>query len=91
MSYDSTKASYFNYYVGFFSIILAAFFWGTAGTAAAFAKNLSPVAISTISAGGGGLIHALLSLRAIRLNTEKLLNHKTQIAIAMVVSIGFVA
>lgn len=83
-----TKASFsFEYYVGFLSVILAAFFWGTAGTAATFAKGLSPLVISTISAGGGGLIHALLSLKAIRLNTEKLLQHKTQILIAMVVSI----
>ncbi|EMR6401335.1 EamA family transporter [Acinetobacter baumannii] len=87
MSTKTSQTSTLNYYVGFFSIILAAFFWGTAGTAAAFTKNLSPIAISTISAGGGGLIHALLSLRAIRLNTKKLLDHKTQIAIAMVVSI----
>ncbi|EPG7658196.1 TPA: EamA family transporter, partial [Acinetobacter baumannii] len=62
MSTKTSQTSSLNYYVGFFSIILAAFFWGTAGTAAAFTKNLSPIAISTISAGGGGLIHALLSL-----------------------------
>lgn len=76
-----------DYYIGFFSIILAAFFWGTAGTAAAFAKGLSPLVISMISAGGGGLIHALLSLKVIRLNYPKLLQHKTKIAIAMIASI----
>lgn len=76
-----------DYYIGFFSIILAAFFWGTAGTAATFAKGLSPIVISTISAGGGGLIHALLSLKLIRFNYPKLLQHKMKIAIAMIASI----
>ena len=83
-----TKASFsFDYYIGFFSVILAAFFWGTAGTAAAFAKDLSPLVISTISAGGGGLIHAVLSAKAIRLNANKLVQYKGQIAIAMLASI----
>ena len=83
-----TKASFsFDYYIGFFSVILAAFFWGTAGTAATFAQGLSPLVISTISAGGGGLIHALLSAKAIRANASKLTQHKGQIVIAMIASI----
>ncbi|MFX5789351.1 EamA family transporter, partial [Acinetobacter baumannii] len=37
------------YYTGFLSVLFAAFLWGTAGTAASFAKGISPLVIATIS------------------------------------------
>ena len=43
---------------------------GTAGTAASFAKGISPLVIATISVGFGGLIHTFLSLKAIKKITE---------------------
>lgn len=76
-----------NYYTGFLSVLFAAFLWGTAGTAASFAKNISPLVIATISVGFGGLIHTFLSLKAIKKNYQKLFNYKSQIFIAVVVSI----
>ena len=74
-----------DYYIGF-SIILAAFL-GNRRNSSSICKRLKPLVISMISAGGGGLIHALLSLKVIRLNYPKLLQHKTKIAIAMIASI----
>ncbi|MDX8252489.1 DMT family transporter [Acinetobacter pittii] len=76
-----------NYYTGFLSVLFAAFLWGTAGTAASFAKGISPLVIATISVGFGGLIHTFLSLKAIKNNYQKLFNYKSQIFIAVVVSI----
>ncbi|MCU7696616.1 EamA family transporter [Acinetobacter sp. AYS6] len=76
-----------NYYTGFLSVLFAAFLWGTAGTAASFAKGISPLVIATISVGFGGLIHTFLSLKAIKKNYQKLFNYKSQIFIAVLVSI----
>lgn len=76
-----------NYYTGFLSVLFAAFLWGTAGTAASFAKGISPLVIATISVGVGGLIHTFLSLKAIKKNYQKLLNYKSQVFIAVIVSI----
>lgn len=76
-----------NYYTGFLSVLFAAFLWGTAGTAASFAKGISPLIIATISVGFGGLIHTFLSLKAIKKNYQKLFNYKFQVFIAVIVSI----
>lgn len=76
-----------HYYTGFLSVLFAAFLWGTAGTAASFAKGISPLVIATISVGFGGLIHTFLSLKAIKKDYRKLFDYKSQIFIAVVVSI----
>ncbi|USP39185.1 DMT family transporter [Acinetobacter sp. XS-4] len=76
-----------NYYTGFLSVLFAAFLWGTAGTAASFAKGISPLVIATISVSFGGLIHTFLSLKAIKQNYQKLFNFKSQVLIAVIVSI----
>jgi len=57
---------------GFIAVLLAAFLWGTTGTAATFAPELSPLAIGAAAMGGGGLLQALLARRNI-------LNHLTNI------------
>ena len=50
---------------GFIAVLLAAFLWGTTGTAASFAPNLSPLAIGAAAMGGGGLLQALLARKSI--------------------------
>ncbi|MFA3619220.1 EamA family transporter [Acinetobacter baumannii] len=75
------------YYTGFLSVLFAAFLWGTAGTAASFAKGISPLVIATISVGFGGLIHTFLSLKAIKKDYRKLFDYKTKVLIAVIVSI----
>ena len=74
------------YYTGFLSVLFAAFLWGTAGTAASFAKGISPLVIATISVGFGGLIHTFLSLKAIK-RLPKVFDYKTKVLIAVIVSI----
>lgn len=50
---------------GFFAVLLAAFLWGTTGTVASFAPNLSPLTIGAAAMGGGGLLQALLARKNI--------------------------
>ncbi|NIY91638.1 DMT family transporter [Vibrio diazotrophicus] len=47
---------------GIFSVVLASVFWGTTGTAASFAPDISPLAIGASAMGGGGLL-LLISAR----------------------------
>lgn len=46
---------------GFIAVLVASVLWGTTGTAASYAPNLSPLAIGAIAMGGGGLLQALLA------------------------------
>lgn len=71
MSHSATKT--FNY--GFFAVLLAATLWGTTGTAAHFAPGLSPLAVGALAMGGGGLLQALLAVRQITLNRNRLAAH----------------
>lgn len=50
---------------GFIAVLVASVFWGTTGTAASFAPNLSPLAIGALAMGGGGLLQALLARKKI--------------------------
>lgn len=50
---------------GFIAVLFAAFLWGTTGTVASFAPNLSPLAVGAAAMGGGGLLQALLARKSI--------------------------
>jgi len=50
---------------GFIAVLVASVLWGTTGTAASFAPNLSPLAIGALAMGGGGLLQALLARKKI--------------------------
>ncbi len=50
---------------GLFAVFIAATLWGTTGTAAAFAPEVSAMAIGAVAMGGGGFLQALLALRQI--------------------------
>ncbi len=50
---------------GFIAVLFAAFLWGTTGTVASFAPNLSPLAVGAAAMGGGGLLPALLARKSI--------------------------
>lgn len=88
MSIPASSPSSLNYYAGFLSVLFAAILWGTAGTAASFAKELSPIIIGLISIGVGGLIHTLMSLNAIKKDYKTLFQYKSKILIGVAVSIA---
>lgn len=52
--------------LGIATVLIAAILWGTTGTAATFAPDVSAVAIGAVAMGGGGLMQALLAARRIR-------------------------
>lgn len=52
--------------LGVTTVLIAAALWGTTGTAATFAPDVSAVAIGAAAMGGGGLMQALLSASRIR-------------------------
>ncbi|WP_108445583.1 DMT family transporter [Halomonas denitrificans] len=52
--------------LGIATVLIAATLWGTTGTAATFAPDVSAVAIGAVAMGGGGLMQAALSAGRIR-------------------------
>lgn len=68
----NSKTSNLSSHSGFIAVFIASILWGTTGTAASYAPNLSPLAIGAIAMGGGGLLQALLA-------HKKILDHLPQI------------
>lgn len=68
----NSKTSNLSSHSGFIAVLIASILWGTTGTAASYAPNLSPLAIGAIAMGGGGLLQALLA-------HKKILDHLPQI------------
>ncbi len=50
---------------GSIGVLIAAAMWGTTGTAATFAPNVSPIAIGSAAMGIGGILQALLAANLI--------------------------
>ncbi|SBT14429.1 DMT family transporter [Vibrio celticus] len=67
---------------GTLAIFFASILWGTTGTAASFAPDLSPLAIGAFSMGVGGLMQAGLAYRKILLAFDKLLQNKKLLAVS---------
>lgn len=65
-----------NYFAGILAVVIAAVLWGTTGTAATFAPQVSPLGIASVTMGVGGLILALMATRQIQQNRCALLQHK---------------
>lgn len=60
---------------GVAAVLFAAILWGTTGTAATFAPQVSPLAIGAVAMGLGGLLQALIALRGILLHRAKLMHN----------------
>lgn len=56
-------------------VFIAATLWGTTGTAATFAPDLSPLAIGAMAMGGGGLLQGLIAARAILRQRQQIAHH----------------
>jgi DME family drug/metabolite transporter len=67
---------------GTLAILFASILWGTTGTAASFAPDLSPLAIGAFSMGVGGLMQAGLAYRKILFAFDKLLQNKKLLAVS---------
>lgn len=69
---------------GFIAVLIASILWGTTGTAASYAPNLSPLAIGAIAMGGGGLLQALLAHKNIRSHLPQIRTYYPLLLIGMV-------
>ncbi|MFA0146932.1 DMT family transporter [Vibrio lentus] len=69
---------------GTLAILFASILWGTTGTAASFAPDLSPLAIGAFSMGVGVLMQAGLAYRKILFAFDKLLQNKKLLAVSAV-------
>ncbi|MEZ8110996.1 DMT family transporter [Vibrio splendidus] len=67
---------------GTLAILFASILWGTTGTAASFAPDLSPLAIGAFSMGVGGLMQAGLAYRKILFAFDELLQSKKLLAVS---------
>ncbi|MFA0481241.1 DMT family transporter [Vibrio splendidus] len=67
---------------GTLAILFASILWGTTGTAASFAPDLSPLAIGAFSMGVGGLMQAGLAYRKILFAFDKLLPNKKLLTVS---------
>ncbi|MBT0726576.1 DMT family transporter [Rosenbergiella australiborealis] len=56
-------------------VVIAALLWGTTGTAAHLAPQLSPITIACVAMGGGGILQALIAYSAIIRAREPLRQH----------------
>ncbi len=60
-------------YLGSLAVLAAAFIWGTTGTAAAYAPNLSPLAIGAFAMGFGGLLQAIIAQKFLQSSWQSIL------------------
>ncbi|MDD2465674.1 MAG: EamA family transporter [Desulfobulbus sp.] len=60
---------------GIAGVSLAAALWGTTGTAATFAPDLSPLAIGAMAMGGGGLLQGLIATGEILRQWRQIVHH----------------
>ena len=61
-----------NHQTGHLAILLASFLWGTTGTVASLAPDVSPLAIGAFAMGVGGLLQALVALKNLQRDAKQL-------------------
>lgn len=80
----STTSSNLSTHSGFIAVLIASILWGTTGTAASYAPNLSPLAIGAFAMGGGGLLQALLAHKNILSHLPQIRSYYPLLLIGMV-------
>ena len=72
------------YFAGIIAVVIAAVLWGTTGTAATFAPQVSPLGIASVTMGVGGLLLALVAARPIARHKTALLSNSLLVLAAAV-------
>lgn len=80
----STTSFNLSSHSGFIAVLVASILWGTTGTAASYAPNLSPLAIGAIAMGGGGLLQALLAHKKILFHLPQIRSYFPLLLIGMI-------
>ncbi len=79
-----SNSSQHRYLFGIVATVVSAILWGTTGTAATFAPQVSPLGIAAVAMGIGGLLQAIMAWRHIRRLRSNLLNKKGLIILGAV-------
>ncbi|WP_394211843.1 DMT family transporter [Enterovibrio calviensis] len=69
---------------GSLAILLSSVLWGTTGTVANFAPQISSLAIGAFAAGIGGLLLAITARKSLRQDGQLLLQHRTTLLIGAI-------
>ncbi|NVK57053.1 MAG: EamA family transporter [Alteromonadaceae bacterium] len=73
---NSLFISQHRYLLGISAVVISSILWGTTGTAATFAPQVSPLGIAAVSMGLGGLLQAIIAWRFIVRHRTSLLQSK---------------
>ena len=64
-----------NHAIATIAVLVASVFWGTTGTAASFAPDISPFAIGAFAMGFGGVLLCLTAIKQLIDDANKLSQH----------------
>lgn len=78
------KKHFTDYQLGTLSILFASTLWGTTGTAASLAPDVSALAIGAFSMGIGGFMQACLSAKSLRRDFRKVVHKKKTLLISII-------
>ncbi|WP_373921140.1 DMT family transporter [Vibrio alginolyticus] len=77
------KKHFTDYQLGTLSILFASTLWGTTGTAASLAPDVSALAIGAFSMGIGGFMQACLSAKSLKRDFRKVVHKKKTLLISI--------
>ncbi len=78
------KKNFTDYQLGTLSILFASTLWGTTGTAASLAPDVSALAIGAFSMGIGGFMQACLSAKSLKRDFRKVVHKKKTLLISII-------
>ncbi|MDE0543662.1 EamA family transporter [Vibrio sp. VA3] len=78
------KKHFTDYQLGTLSILFASTLWGTTGTAASLAPDVSALAIGAFSMGIGGFMQACLSAKSLKRDFRKVVDKKKTLLISII-------
>ncbi|EIC9815811.1 EamA family transporter [Vibrio alginolyticus] len=78
------KKHFTDYQLGTLSIFFASTLWGTTGTAASLAPDVSALAIGAFSMGIGGFMQACLSAKSLKRDFRKVVHKKKTLLISII-------
>ncbi|MBS9838213.1 EamA family transporter [Vibrio alginolyticus] len=78
------KKHFTDYQLGTLSILFASTLWGTTGTAASLAPDVSALAIGAFSMGIGGFMQACLSAKSLKRDFRKVVHKKKTLLVSVI-------
>ncbi|MFH4816750.1 EamA family transporter [Vibrio alginolyticus] len=83
------KKHFTDYQLGTLSILFASTLWGTTGTAASLAPDVSALAIGAFSMGIGGFMQACLSAKSLKRDFRKVVHKKKTLLVSIIALVTY--